>query len=116
MRLNLQHFSIRSTNALDSWVEDNIFSLKPSLQIDEANVRLAHHPECSPSYQVRVHLVTPGPDVSAEASDHTLLAAFAKVMAELRLKIAGRNSRRSSRLRSRAPLAPGKSREAHRLN
>lgn len=87
MKLTLQHLSIRSTNALDSWIEKQIFSLQPTLRIDEANVRLVRQTEASPAYSVHVHLVTPGPDVFAEGSDHTLQAAFMKVMTQLRNKI-----------------------------
>ena len=67
MKLTLQHFSIRSTNALDAWVEDRIFSLQPRLQIDEANIRLEHRREASPAYRVHVHLVTPGPAVDRKS-------------------------------------------------
>jgi len=100
MKLTVQHFSIRSTDSLDSWVEQRIFSLQPRLQIDEANIRLEHHHETSPAYRVHVHLVTPGPDVFAEGRDHTLRAAFEKVMTELNDKINGRTLKRVRRIRS----------------
>ena len=112
MKLNLQHFAIRSTNALDSWVEKQIFSLQPTLRIDEANVRLAHQRETSPAYRVHVHLVTPGPDVFAEGNDHTLRAAFAKVMAQLRNKITGRTAKRVNRIKSQLSAPAGKSRDS----
>lgn len=100
MKLTLQHQSIRSTSALDSWVESQIFSLRERMQIEEANVRLAHRPEASPPYEVNIHLVTPGPDVYAQGRDHTLRAALGKVLAELNDKIVGRTLRRVRRLRS----------------
>ena len=97
MRLNLQHFSVRSTNALDSWVERQILSLGRLRQIDEANIRLACHRDVSPAYHVRVHLVTPGPDVVAESNDHTLKAAVDKVIKQLQNTIAGRVAQRLRR-------------------
>ncbi len=100
MKLTLQHFSVRSTDQLDGWVENRILSLQERLQIDEANVRLECHYEVSPPFAVRVHLVTPGPDVFAETRDHTLRAAFDKVMAELQGKITGRATKRRQRLQS----------------
>jgi len=107
MRLNLQHFSIPSTDALDSWVERQIFALGRLRQIEEANIRLAHYAGTSPAYQVNVHLVTPGPDVFAEGRDHTLRAAFMKVMAGLREQIVSRTKKRlqnlKGKLRARAP-------------
>ena len=110
MKLTLEHFSVRSTNALDSWVEDRVFSLQPKLQIDEANIRLEHRRESSPAYRVHVHLVTPGPDVYAEGRDHTLRAAFEKVMADLHDKINGRTFKRQRRLRSNLQGPVGKAR------
>lgn len=94
MKLHLQHFAIRSTNALDAWIEKQIFSLQPRLQIDEANVRVALRREFSPPYHVHVHLVTPGPDVFAEGNDHTLRAAFGKVMRKLSDQLTGRARKR----------------------
>lgn len=104
MKLTLQHLSIRSTDTLDSWVENHILSLQPRLQIDEANIRLEHRRERSPAYRVHVHLVTPGPDVVAEGRDHTLRAAVAKVMRALSEKIGGRSRKRLFRMKSNLSL------------
>jgi len=94
MRLNLQHFSVRSTDALDSWIEQQILALGRLRQIDEANIRLACHRDVSPAYHVRVHLVTPGPDVIAESNDHTLKAAVDKAIKQLQNTIVGRVTQR----------------------
>lgn len=111
MRLNVQHLNVRSLHRLDAWVERQIFALGAARQIDEANIRLARQPEVSPPYEVRVHLVTPGPDIVAESRDHTLRAAFDKVMAQLREKIGSRASKRLQRLKSKlsAPAAKARS-------
>jgi len=98
MMLTVQHLSVRSTNALDSWIERQIFALLPALAIEEARVRLVRRRATSPAFEVKVHLVTPGPDVFAEGRDHTLRAALDKVMARLRAKIAGRPGRRRRRM------------------
>lgn len=100
MRLNVQHLNIRSLDRLDSWVEEQIFALGRARQIDEANVRLVRLVDASPAYQVNVHLVTPGPDVFAESRDHTLRAAFAKTMTQLRELITSRATKRLQRLKS----------------
>lgn len=110
MKLTLQHFAIRSTNALDAWIENQIFSLQPRLQIDEANVRVALRRELSPPYHVHVHLVTPGPDVFAEGNDHTLRAAFEKVMQQLHNKITHRIQKRLQRLKSEVAAPAARSR------
>ena len=93
MRLNVQHLNIRSLNALDSWVEKQIFALGQARQIDEANIRLVRLENASPAYQVNVHLVTPGPDVFAESRDHTLRAALTKAIGKLGEQITYRASK-----------------------
>jgi len=100
MRLNLQHLNLRSLDTLDSWVEEQMFALGQERQIDEANVRLERLENASPAYQVNVHLVTPGPDVFAESRDHTLRAAFEKVIKQLRERITSRATKRQQRLKS----------------
>ena len=101
MKLNLKHVTIRSTNALDSWVEKQILALGETRQIDEAHIELAHHADASPAYEARVHLVTPGPDVFAESRDHTIRAAFEKVMKQLRKGIASRAAKPAERIRTK---------------
>lgn len=100
MRLNVQHLNLRSLDKLDSWVERQILALGERRQIDEANVRLVRVENASPAYQVHVHLVTPGPDVFAESRDHTLRAAFAKAMTQLREQITSRAAKRLQRIKS----------------
>jgi ribosome-associated translation inhibitor RaiA len=101
MRLNLQHLNLPSRDSFDSWVEQQILALGRARQIDEANIRLLRLEHASPAYQVNVHLVTPGPDVFAESRDHTLRAAFVKVMKQLRDQITSRDTKRSQRLKSK---------------
>jgi ribosomal subunit interface protein len=104
MKITVQHFDIRSTNALDALIEERILALESELQIDEANVRLERRGEASPAFRVHVHLVTPGPDVMAEGRDHTIRAAIDKAMAQLERKIAGRSFTRVRRLKSNLQL------------
>ena len=99
MRLNVQHLNIPALANLDAWVEKQIFALGRTRQIDEANIRLVRLENASPAYQVNVHLVTPGPDVFAESRDHTLKAAFEKVMKQLREQITSRATKRLQRLK-----------------
>ena len=100
MKLTVQYHHLRSTDDLDSLIEEGILGLQPRLQIDEANVRVECRFEESPAFVVRVHLVTPGPDVVAESWDHTLRAAVNEVMAALEAQINQRPRRRIRRLRS----------------
>ena len=108
MRLNLQHLNLRSLDVLDSWVEQQIFALGRARQIDEANIRLERLANASPAYQVKVHLVTPGPDVFAESRDHTLRAAFAKAVKQLRAQITSRARKRVHRWKNKLTLRAAK--------
>lgn len=99
MKLTLRHLGIRSTDALDSWIERQVLSLRSAMRIDEAVLHLRHSRETSPAYRVDAHLVTPGLDVMAEASDHTLRAALQKLLRQLRSKIDQRDRKRLRRLK-----------------
>lgn len=81
-------------------------------QIDEARASLELHPEMSPQFRVSLHLVTPGPDFTAEAVDHTMRAALGKAIKELHGKIEDRlanRRRRALRDQEEMPgLQPGK--------
>ena len=112
MRLNLQHLNLRSLDSLDSWVEKQILALGQVRQIDEANIRLIRLENASPGYQVNVHLVTPGPDVFAESRDHTLRAAFEKVIKQLREQITSRATKRLQKVKSNLSAPAVKSRGA----
>lgn len=103
MKLTLQHKNVRSTNTLDSWIEEQIISLQPALQIDEAVISLTHDNDASPAFHVKAHLITPGPDVFAEGCDHTLQAAFLKLMESLSGKIGNRATNREKRQRNHGP-------------
>ena len=81
-------------------IENRIFALQPRLQIDEASVRLECRHEESPAFRVRIHLITPGPDVIAECRDHTIRAAIDKAMEELEARIGDRHAKRRRRVRS----------------
>lgn len=108
MRLNLQRLNVRPLDLVDAWVEKQIRALAQCRRIDEANVRLVRHTDASPAFQVHVHLVTPGPDVFAETRDHTLRAAFAKAIVQLRQQIAHRAGRRLQRLKNNGLLHRGR--------
>lgn len=108
MRLNVQHLNIHPLDMMNAWVERQLRALGATRQIDEANVRLVRLKDASPAYQVRVHLVTPGPDVFAESRDHTLRAAFAKAIAQLREQITRRAHNRLQRIKSNLKARRGR--------
>jgi ribosome-associated translation inhibitor RaiA len=112
MRLNLQHLNTPCLDTVDAWVEKQILALGRTRQIDEANIRLIRLENASPAYQVKVHLVTPGPDVFAESRDHTLRAAFEKALKQLREQITSRTVKRLQNIKSKGSAPAAKTRSA----
>jgi ribosome-associated translation inhibitor RaiA len=100
MQLTVNQMNLPALKPLDSWIRQQILALGESRQIDAAHVRMARLENSSPAYQVRIHLVTPGPDVRAEGRDHTLRAACNKVLKQLREQISHRASKRLQKLKS----------------
>ena len=107
MRIHLRHLHHRPSASFTAFLEKQLHALGVVRQIDEARVQLEHRAEGSPPFRVALHLVTPGPDIAAEAVDHTLRAALAKVVAELETKIKDREANRTPRARGnlQAPVA-----------
>src|SRR5262245_61609268 len=100
MKLTLRHPHYQPSPQFNALLESEIKALEPSLRIDEARVNIDHLPDASPPYRISAHLVTPGPDVCAEATDHTLRAALGKLIRRIRDKITHRAGRRERRRRS----------------
>jgi ribosomal subunit interface protein len=100
MKLTVQHYKIRSTDELDSLLEERMFELEPRVQIDEARVRLECQWNTSPAYRVAIHIVTPGPDLEAEGRDHTIRAAIGKAFSDLESRLRDREHKRIRRARS----------------
>lgn len=106
MKLTLKHSGIHPAHRLRTLVQRAISPLAPLRQIDEAKVHLTREPESSPPFRVQAQLVTPGPDVFAEARDHTLAAALGKVMKELARAIKARAQKRLTAWKSNPAARP----------
>ena len=101
MKLITQHRNLRSTDELDSLLEERILDFEPRLQIDEARVRLECKWEESPACRVAIHIVTPGSDLRAEGRDHTIRAAIGKAVSDLEEKLGHRARKPLRRLKSK---------------
>ena len=104
MKMTVQHIRVRSTDTLDSTVEERILALEGRVRIEEARVRLECRFEESPGFRVAIHIVTPGPDLVVESVDHTLEAAIEKAVARLEKKLRVRACNRLRRRRSRLQM------------
>lgn len=97
MKITLNSIHHKPSAPLMSFLRKELGSLEPDLRIDEARVRLVRDAEASPPFSVAFHLVTPGPDVTAESRDHTLRAALLKAFGVLRGKIGHRRAKQTRR-------------------
>jgi ribosome-associated translation inhibitor RaiA len=102
MKLTLTHHNHEPSDSIVEMIGKELKSLQPDLQIDEARVHLERSLSGSPPFSASIHLVTPGPDVTAQATDHTLRAALLKAVAGVRARIEHRNQKLSRR-REAAP-------------
>lgn len=100
MKLTLQHRHDAPTAAFTDLVRTELTAVASGLRIDEAKITVERQREASPPIRISAHLVTPGPDVMAEAQDHTLRAALTKLLRAIRGKIGHRAGRRNRRHRS----------------
>ena len=99
MKLLIRHLNVRSTDSLDSLVEERLMGFEARLEIEEANVDLAYHHQTSPSFRSRINVVTPGPDILVEAKGHTIIAAFEQAASELDRKLDKRDRNRLQKSR-----------------
>lgn len=100
MKIILKHLHHIPSPSLTALIAQQLEAVGRTRQIDEARVLVERRLEASPPFFVSAHLVTPGPDVSAEASDHTLRAALQKTMAQLTANIGQLHEKRARRVRS----------------
>lgn len=103
MKLTLTYSNQAPSKSVLEMIEAELKGLEDSLQIDEAIVHVERSLTKSPPFSASFHLVTPGPDISVSAEDHTLQAAVLKAFKQIVAKIDHRHGKRSRR----REVAPG---------
>ena len=76
-----------------AWLEKQLERLHSLVPVATADVMLECQRENAPAFRAHVHLAVPGPDIHAEARDHTLAAVWLKVTTALRKQIERRKTR-----------------------
>ena len=95
-------FRIRGLNAnasLRGWLEQQLERLQSLIPVTTAEVVLERQQDNAPAFRAHVHLAVPGPDIHADARDHTLEAVWLKVTKKLRQQIERRKTRQQFRLK-----------------
>jgi len=106
-------FRIRGLNGHATWqdfVLEQLHRLTSLTNIASAQVVLERQRDDTPAFRAHVHLAVPGPDIHAEARDHTLQAAWLKVTAALRKQIERRKMRQQLRHKAQRkhPMTAGR--------
>lgn len=89
-------FHIRGLNLNSGsrhWLEQSLGKLQSLISITAAAVVVEYEREAAPAFRAYVSLAVPGPDIHAEARDHTLEAVWLKITTALRKQIEQRKSR-----------------------
>lgn len=95
-------FRIRGLNtsaSLRAWLEQQLERLRRLTPVTAAEIVLERQQDSAPAFHAQVHLAVPGPDIHAEARDHTLAAVWLKVTTALRRQIERRKARQDSRMK-----------------
>ena len=104
MRIQFQIRGLNVSASLRRWLEEPLEELRRLIPVSTAAVVLEHERDKAPAFRAFVLLAVPGPDIHAEARDHTLPAAWLKVIIALRKQIEGRRTRLEARLKSNGRL------------
>jgi len=100
-------FHIRGLNVSANsrrWLEQSLGRLQSLTAISAAAVVLEYERSNAPAFRAFALLAVPGPDIHAEARDHTLEAAWLKVVTALRKQIEQRKSRQEVRAKRNGHL------------
>lgn len=87
MKIQFRIHGLNANANLRVWLEKQLERLHTLIPVSTADVVLERGPNSAPAYRAQVHLAVPGPDIHADARDHTLEAAWLKVAKKLRQQI-----------------------------
>ncbi len=110
MKIQIQIRGLNANASLRAWLEEQVGRLHTLVAVTAADVVLERQRENAPAFRAHVHLAVPGPDIHAEARDHTLEAAWLKVTNALRRQIERRKTGQQLRHKGHGqhPLTAGR--------
>ena len=104
MKIQLHTRGLNLRTSVHHRLEQSLQRLESFIPISAAALVLEYERHEAPAYRVFALLAIPGPDIHAEARDHTLEAACLKVATALRKQIEKRKARQEVRIRSNGHL------------
>ena len=110
MRIQFHSLGFSLDANLRRWLQQPIEGMRSLTPVTGAAVVLEQRRDDAPAFRAFVSLAVPGPDIHAEARDHTLRAAWLKVITALRRQIERRKSCQQLRQKRhhRHPLTAGR--------
>lgn len=90
MKMQIQYRHHQPSDSFADLVEHELHALNACQRIDEARVLIERQPRANPPFRILLHLITSGPGLTEEAHDHTLRAAFTKLILRVRKQIGPR--------------------------
>jgi len=93
MQIQLHIRSVNINATARNRLRESLERLRRLIPISAAAVVLEHRWDSAPAFRAFVLLVVPGPDIHAEAHDHTLGVAWLRVRAALRKQIEQRKAK-----------------------
>ena len=97
MNVQFHVFGLNANRRVKELVLPCLAQLQRQISISSVVVVLDRTRNSGPPFTVRVHLAVPGPDIHAEAGDHTLQAAWRKVCKSLNKQIQQRKTSQKAR-------------------
>ena len=92
MKIQFQIRGLNANSSLRGWLQKQLERLHSLIPVTTAEVVLERERSGAPAFRAHVHLAVLGPDIHAEARDHTLEAVWLKVAKKLRQQIERRKS------------------------
>src|SRR6266536_6452527 len=107
MKITLRFVSLNPRATWHRLVERQLNYLQSLTAMTAAQAVLVHLQDARPAFRLLVLLKVPGPDLHAEACDHTVEAALLKATQNLEHQIQARKTKRMERRKSHPPVPIG---------
>src|SRR5262245_41600804 len=100
MKIQFRIIGFKENAGLRHRLQQALERLEAHIPISAAAVAVERNSDTAPPFRAYALLAVPGPDIHAEARDHTLQAVWLKVTRALRKQIEQRKTRRDARVKS----------------
>jgi len=104
MNIHYRICGLNNKGGLEPLIEKDLHDLSQLIPISQAEIVLEKQIEAAPPFVVSALLAVPGPDIHAVACDHTLMAAWQKLLEDLKKQFQRRVKNRDLHTRDREQL------------